>query len=40
VRLIDCLYALGRYQQAAAAVGAAVAADGGFKAIPEFKVST
>jgi tetratricopeptide (TPR) repeat protein len=37
VRLIDCLYAVGRYQQAAAALEAAVAADGSFKAIPEFK---
>lgn len=38
VRMIDALYALGRYKDVAAALQAAVESDAGFKALPEYKV--
>ncbi|GBF88326.1 hypothetical protein Rsub_01038 [Raphidocelis subcapitata] len=38
VRLVDALYALGRYGEAEAAVEAAVASDASFAALPEYKV--
>ncbi len=38
MRLIDALYALGRYSDAEAAADAAVAADRSFAALPEFKM--
>jgi hypothetical protein len=40
VRLIDALYALGRFSEADAALGAAVALDPSFTRQPEYKVGS
>lgn len=39
VRLVDALYASGKFQEAAAVLSDTVAKDHTFKAIPEYKVS-